>query len=147
MNVDSITCTFPNGDTYDTVGELAVLATRRILGTLTPHEAEAIQLFSTEGKGRELTDEQVAPPGSQLYAITRDLQAELKTKLRAALANVVPCKDESTCPLIAQEGDVVRLTAVNGQRPILQLHRSLQTFPRRRSLLRHSGLLLVVTRA
>ena len=84
MNVDSITCTFANGDTH-TVGELAVLAILRAFGILTPHEAEAIQLFSTEGEGSELTDEQVVPPGSQLYAITRDLQAELKTKLRTAL--------------------------------------------------------------
>ena len=123
-----ITCTFPDGVSHAVEcppdAQLAVLAIRHALGPLTSHEAYAIQLFSTEGDGRELTNEQeVVPPGAQLHALIRDLQTERKAALRTALANkdhagcwarMVPCQAKSPYPLIAKEGDVVRLTAVNG---------------------------------
>ena len=123
-----ITCTFPDGTSHAVEcppdAQLAVLAIRHALGSLTSHEADAIQLFSTEGDGRELTNEQeVVPPGAQLHALIRDLQTERKAALRTALANkdhagcwarMVPCPAKSPYPLIAERGDVVRLTAVNG---------------------------------
>ena len=96
--VASITCTFPDGDIHTVEhpsdAQLAVLAIRHILGSLTLHEAEAIQLFSTEGKGRELTDDQeVISPGSELHAIVRDIQAVRKTTLHNAFA----AKDHAGC--------------------------------------------------
>ena len=123
-----ITCTFPNGDTHEVehppAAQLTVADIRQKLGTLTPYEAEAFRLISMEGEGRELTDdEKTVSPGSQLYVAIRDIQAERKAALRKALlakdhagcwARVVPCETKSPYPLIAKEGDVVRLTAVNG---------------------------------
>jgi hypothetical protein len=124
-----ITCTFPNGDTHKVehppAAQLTVLDIRQKLGSLTPHEAEAIQLFSRGGEGRELTDdEEVMSPGSQLHAIVRDIQAVRKTALRNALlakdhagcwARVVPCTDQSLDPRIAPVGELMRLTAINGE--------------------------------
>ena len=93
-----ITCTFPDGTSHAVEcppdAQLAVLAIRHALGSLTSHEPDAIQLFSTEGDGRELTNEQeVVPPGAQLHALIRDLQTERKAALRTALAN----KDHAGC--------------------------------------------------
>ena len=87
-----ITCTFPDGVSHAVEcppdAQLAVLAIRHALGSLTSHEADAIQLFSTEGDGRELPNEQeVVPPGAHLHALIRDLQTERKAALHTALAN------------------------------------------------------------
>ena len=123
-----ITCTFPNGDTHEVehppAAQLTVADIRQKLGTLTLYEAEAIQLISMEGEGRELTDdEETVSPGSQLQVTIRDIQAVRKTALRKALldydyagcwALMIPSKDKSPMFRIAEEGDVVRLTAVNG---------------------------------
>jgi hypothetical protein len=78
-----------------------------------------------EGEGRELTDdEKTVSPGSQLYVAIRDIQAERKTALRNALlakdyagcwARVVPGKDQSPNSRIAEVGDLMRLTAINGE--------------------------------
>ena len=121
-------CTFPDGDTHKVehspAAQLTVLDIRQKLSTLTLYEAEAIQLISMEGEGRELTDdEEVMSPGSQLQVTIRDIQAVRKTALRNAVAAkdhagcwalMIPSKDKSPEPRIAEEGDVVRLTAVNG---------------------------------
>ena len=123
-----ISCTFPNGDTHEVelppAAQLTVLDICQKLSTLTPYEADAIQLISMEGEGRELIDdEEAVSPGSQLLVTIRDIQAVRKTALRNALAAkdyagcwalMVPCEAKSPYPLIAKEGDVVRLTAVNG---------------------------------
>jgi hypothetical protein len=123
-----ITCTFPNGDTheveYPPAAQLTVADIRQKLGTLTPYEAEAFRLISMEGEGRELTDaEKTVSPGSQLYVAIRDIQAERKAALRKALlakdhagcwARIVPSEDKSPYAMVAREGDVMRLTAVNG---------------------------------
>ena len=126
-----VTCTFPDSDThtveYPSDAQLTVLAIRNKLVSLTPYDAEAIQLFSTEGEGRELTnDKEVIPPGSELQATIHDDQAERKTALRDALANkdhancwarVIICKDKT--PLLRDNlsigGAMMRLTAVNGE--------------------------------
>ena len=126
-----VTCTFPDSDThtveYPSDAQLTVLAIRNKLVSLTPYDAEAIQLFSTEGEGRELTnDQEVIPPGSELQATIHDDQAERKTALCDALANkdhancwarVIICKDKT--PLLRDYlsigGAMMRLTAVNGE--------------------------------
>ena len=124
-----IACTFPDGDTHKVehppAAQLTVLDIRQKLSTLTLYEADAIQLISMEGEGRELTDdEEVMSPGSQLQVTIRDIQAVRKTALRNAVAakdyagcwaRVVPGKDKSPEPRIAQVGDLMRLTAINGE--------------------------------
>ena len=105
--------------------DISVADIRRVLAARTVHESEAIQLFSTDGEGRELTDDtEIVAAGSQLQAIARDLQYELKSKLRQALANkdhagcwcwAVVCNELAMETRHATTGDLMKLVQVNKQ--------------------------------
>ena len=126
-----IMCTFQDGDTHpiqldpSNVAwiEVSVDDVRKILAARTVHQAEAIQLFSTDGDGRELSDDsEIVPAGSQLQVIVRDLQYELKSKLREALARndhagcwcwAVVCKELAMETSHGTTGDLLKLVQVN----------------------------------
>jgi hypothetical protein len=127
---NTLTCTFQDGDFHTieldvALTEVSVADVRKILAGRTVHEAEAIQLFSTDGEGRELTDDtETVAPGSQLQAIARDLQFELKSKLRQALAEkdhagcwcwAVVCNELAMEKRHATSGDLMKLVQINKQ--------------------------------
>ena len=121
----SITCTFPDGKSHTIDhADHTVIAIRRILATLTPYEPAAIQLYSTEGEGRELTvDDEIVPPGSELQAMGHDLQFERKTQLRTALTEydgagcwckIAVCEDRAQEFEDSTKGNLLRLVQTNG---------------------------------
>jgi hypothetical protein len=121
----SITCTFPDGKshTIDHTTNHSADSIRRALATLTPYEPEAIQLFTTEGAGRELTaDNNIVPPGSELHAVGHDLQFERKAQLQNALANgdgagywctIMVCREQAHRPEDSTVGALLRLARTN----------------------------------
>ena len=124
----TVTCTFQDGETHtvelDIWTEVCAADIRQVLALKTVHEAEAIQLFSTDGEGRELSDDsEIVPAGSELQVIVRDLQSERKAQLRDALARVaddagrwcwvIVCEEQAHLTYHATRGDFLKLVQVN----------------------------------